>query len=185
MKLGHFFKEGIKNIRTTGSITPSSRFLCKKMVDKVDFSTSKFIVELGAGDGVLTEYILAGMGKDTRLMVFEINPKLCKIIRERFEDDRMILIEDSAEKLPEYIQKHQLPDVDFVVSALPFTSLPKELAPKIVSTCQKSMRKGGKFIQMHYSLILRKLYKNIFGNLKVDFTPMNVPPAFVFVCEKE
>lgn len=185
MKFGDFFKEGMRNIRTTGSITPSSKFLCKKMVDKVDFSTSKFIVELGAGDGVLTEHILSKMSADTSLMVFEINPKLCQVIKDRFQDDRMILIEDSAEKLPDYIKKHNLPDVDFVISALPFTSLPKELAPRVLSTCQKSLRRGGKFIQMHYSLILRKLYKQIFGNLKVDFTPMNVPPAFVFVCEKE
>ncbi len=185
MKLGDFFKEGVRNIRTTGSITPSSKFLCKKMVSKVDFSDADLVVELGAGDGVLTEHILEQLGTDTYLLVFEINPKLCAIIKSRFQDERMILVEDSAEKLPYYIKKYNLPEVDYVISALPFTSLPKELAPRILSVCEQSLRKGGKFVQMHYTLVLRKLYKRIFGNLKVDFAPINVPPAFVFVCEKE
>ena len=53
-----FLKESIKNIKTVGTFTRSSKFLCRGMVKHVDFENAHTIVELGAGDGVITKHIL-------------------------------------------------------------------------------------------------------------------------------
>ena len=52
-----FLREGIKNLRTVGTLTRSSKFVCREMVNQVDFSKVKNVVELGAGDGVITKHI--------------------------------------------------------------------------------------------------------------------------------
>lgn len=179
-----FLSESLKNLKTVGTITRSSQFLCEKMVSYVDFQDSKVIVELGAGDGVITEHILAKMRPDAVLLTFEVNPKFCETIRKNIKDKRLIVVEDSAEKIPEYLKKHGFDHIDSVVSALPFVSLPEELGDSIVRTCKEYMKEGGKFVQVHYSLLVQKLYKRIFGEIDIHYEVRNIPPAFIFVMEK-
>ncbi|MCB0679166.1 MAG: hypothetical protein KDC32_05255, partial [Saprospiraceae bacterium] len=69
-----FFREGLRNLKTVGTLTRSSRFLCRKMVGQLDFSVVDTIVELGAGDGVITHYILEQMRPNARLFAFEVLP---------------------------------------------------------------------------------------------------------------
>jgi len=139
---------------------------------------------LGGGDGVITHFILENMKPDATLLVFEINPKFCEILRN-IGDKRLVVAEASAEELGSYLQSLNATKVDCVTSSLPFVPLPKELGFDIVRKCHRFMKKGGRYVQVHYSLLTKKLYQDIFGNLDINFVPLNVPPAFVFVCEKE
>jgi len=180
-----FFRESIKNIKTVGTITRSSKFVCKGMVKHVDFDKADVIIELGAGDGVITEYILSQMTRDTqRLLSFEVNNKFCNHIRKKYKDKRLEVIEDTAENLGVHLQKRNLGKVKYIVSAIPFVSLPKELGYKIVEECKAHMEDGGLFIQIHYTLMIKKLYQDVFGNVDINFVPINIPPAFVLVSEK-
>jgi len=178
-----FLRESLRDLKTVGTVTRSSKYLCKGIIKPVDFASARYLVELGAGDGVITEHILAAMHPDAKLLSFEINPKFCKKLRE-LKDERLILVEDSAEKLPEYLKKNNFGEVDSVVSAIPFVSLPKQFADTIVNLCRDAMKVGAPFSQVHYSLIRKKVYEGIFGNVKVDFVPMNIPPAFVLTSRK-
>lgn len=56
-----FFSEGLRNLKTIGSIAPSSRFLCESMTRNLDWKKPQNIVELGAGEGVMTRFILGQM----------------------------------------------------------------------------------------------------------------------------
>lgn len=180
-----FFKESLRTIRTTGTLTPSSRFLTEAMLKPIDFSKAKVIIELGAGDGVFTRQILARMRPDATLISFEINESFCDLLRNTIKDPRFHLIEDSAELITEYLHRYGFSETDYVVSGLPFVALPESLAQSIVNTCFSRLRKGGFFIQFHYSAHMRRFYRRIFGNLKLRFIPLNVPPAFVMICEKK
>ena len=179
-----FLSESLKNLKTVGTVTRSSQFLCEKMVSYVDFQDSKVLVELGAGDGVITEHILKNMSPDATLLTFEVNPKFCATIRENIKDSRLIVVEDSAEKVPEYLAKHGFGKIDNVISALPFVSLPDELGYSIIRTCKEHMKEGGRFVQVHYSLLAKKLYERTFGEIDIHYEVRNIPPAFVFVAEK-
>lgn len=178
-----FLKLSLKNIRTTGTITRSSQSLCKNMVKHVDYKTAKVLVELGAGDGVITEHILKKMEKDTTLLCFEVNPTFCELLNE-IDDPRLIVIQDSAENLEKYLQENNFKEIDSVISAIPFVSLPDELGLSIIGECEKFLKKGGVFVQVHYSLLAKKLYQKVFGNVDVKFVPINIPPAFVLISEK-
>ncbi len=179
-----FFKESIKNLKTVGTVTRSSKFVCKEMISHVDFSTAKTIVEIGAGDGVITHHILDALQGDTQLVSFEVNEYFCKIL-EQIEHPNFNLVQDSAEKIEEYLTKLNLGKADYIVSAVPFVAFPDDLALRIVETCAAQLKPGGLFIQLHYSLLTKKLYEGVFGNVDVNFVAINLPPAFVLVSEKK
>lgn len=180
-----FFREGIKNLKTVGTLTRSSKFVCKEMVSFIDFSAAKVIVELGAGDGVITKHILKGMRPDAKLLVFEVNEAFCEILRN-IKDDRLIVVADSAEKIGDYLQKNKLgATADYIISAIPFVALPDDLSYQIVEASRDHLVKGGLYVQLHYSLLVKKMYKRVFGNVDVNFVALNIPPAFVLVSEKK
>lgn len=176
-----FLREGLKNLRTTGTVTPSSRFLCQSMIKGIDFSKARILIELGAGDGVVTRHILNKMHADARLFSFEVQSNFCDLLR-KIDDPRLVIIEDSAEHLTDYLKEYGHEKADHIISAIPFVILPKDTAKNIVETCRDSLAPKGFFIQMHYSTMLKSLYESIFPKVKMSFTPLNIPPAFVFHC---
>ncbi len=178
-----FFKEGIKNLKTIGTITRSSKFLCAKIVGLSSLENAKCIVELGAGDGVMTTHILDRMPQDAKLFAFEINPKFCATMR-LIQDHRLVVVEDSAEHLRAQLRDHGFEEVDVIFSALPFVVFPDEVAQSIVQTCYDKLKPLGQYFQIHYSLLERKLYKKIFGHVDIKFQLLNLPPAFILTCLK-
>ncbi len=178
-----FFKESIRNLRTTGAVVRSSKYLVREMLKPIDFSQARVVVELGAGDGVMTFEILKNLHPKARLLCFEINAQFCEMLRE-IQDERFVLIEDSAEKLGDYMRQLEINEVDYVVSAIPFVALSDELSYAIVQGCFTALKKKGLYIQFHYSTLIKKMYKKIFGNIDINFVALNIPPAFVMICEK-
>lgn len=179
----NFFIQGIKNIKTTGTITRTSRIVCREMVSHIDFEHATCIAELGAGDGVITRHILAKMRPDATLLAFEVLEPLCEELRQ-IDDPRLIIVEDSAEKLAQYVEEAGYSQVDFVLSALPFVAIPNDVGDRILKESHDALKLGGRFIQINYSLKCKKRYKSVFGNINVQFEAMNIPPAFIQVCEK-
>lgn len=178
-----FLREGIRNLKTVGTIMRSSRLLCSKVVSMSQLDGAKCIVELGAGDGVMTRHILDRMPPNAILFAFEINPRFCKLL-QNVNDRRLIIVEDSAENLEVHLAKHGFSEIDTVFSALPFVMLPDEVANSIVKSCHHFLKPLGQFLQIHYSLLERDLYKRIFSQVNVTFHLLNVPPTFIFACSK-
>ncbi len=174
--------KGLTSFRTTGAVTRSSRFLCHEMINAVDYSKAKILVELGAGDGVITKHLLERMGPDTQLMVFEVQASFCELLHA-IDDDRLIIIEDSAEYLDKYLKEHGFEKADGIISAIPFVILPKPVVRAIVTACRDCLAEGSYFMQFHYSRILNAFYEEIFDEVKIKFVPRNIPPAFVFRCK--
>lgn len=178
-----FLQEGLKNLRVVGTITRSSSFLCRKMTSMIDFEQARTIAELGAGDGVITRHILRDLHPEGKLLAFEVLPQLSHHLNQ-IEDSRLIVAEDSAEHLFAHLKKEGLEQVDYILSAIPFVMLPEEESLKILAACRKVLRPGGLYVQVHYSLLAKKLYEETFGNVRVHFMPWNIPPAFVLVSER-
>jgi phospholipid N-methyltransferase len=179
-----FLKSFLKNPGRTGSVIQSSPFLVKKMTDPVDWQNARLIVEFGAGTGVITEKILEKMTEDATLLCIEIDAILFDKLKKRIKDPRIKLIQDGAENLGKYLKKYKLGEVDYIISGLPLVSLPKKTSTQIVVQILKYLKKGGKYIQFQYSLVSRKEFKSLFSEMRVCFTPLNIPPAFVYVCTR-
>lgn len=179
-----FLREGLKNLGTTGTITRSSPALCKAAIDAIDFDRARVIVELGAGDGVITRHILKRLHPQGIVIAFEVAKDLCDDMRA-IGDPRLIVAEDSAEMLPDYLHQAGVELADYIVSAIPFTLLPPEVGKRIVTVAHDYLRVGGVYSQVHYSLKTRDYYRQAFGNVATRWVPLNLPPAFVLYSRKE
>jgi phospholipid N-methyltransferase len=176
-----FFSEFLKQGKNVGAVAPSSKFLVKKMIDPIDFTTVKCIVEFGPGTGIITHALLKKMPKNSILLAFEINKEFCDTLNQ-INDPRLKIISDSAEKLEEYLLQYNIEKVDYIVSSLPFAMIPNKIVNAILEVATKLVTDKGAFIQYQYSLNAYKRLKKIFKNVDLKFTAINIPPAFVFTC---
>ncbi len=177
-----FFYAFLSDPLTTGSIVESSPFLVRKMLKPIDFGKAELIVELGSGTGVITKKILKKMRPNASLLCFETNKELVKELKKNIKDSRLIVYSDSAEKFGRYLKRFGKSKADYVISGLPLVVLPKKIGTAIIEEIVKNLHPDGSYIQFQYSLTSLKLFKKIFREVKVDFTPANIPPAFVYKC---
>lgn len=179
-----FFTEFWKHRRDIGSIVPSSRFLIDKMLRWVDFQRARVIVELGPGEGCVTRPLLKRMRPDARLLVFEINEAFCDLLRDSIQDDRLEVVQASAERLHEELAARGFEAADYLISGLPFINFPDSLRQAIWKQIQKVIGQEGRYIQYHYSGKLYQQYQRLFGEVHMGYTLLNIPPAYVFACSK-
>ena len=179
-----FINQFMKDKKMVGSIRPSSKYLMNKMLENIDFNTARVIVELGPGTGVFTYEILKRMSQDSVLLIFELNQGFMRTLRKNIKDKRAIFIYDSAEKIQEYIQKHELGQADAIISSLPLYNFPQELRDTIVNNSFEALKDTGKYIQFQYTKQAKKMLQAKFSTVSISFTPLNFPPAFVYTCDK-
>lgn len=175
-----FLKVALKDIRTTGSVTSSSKYLIKKMLSPINFKTAKNIVEFGAGEGCITNELLKKVQLDTHILSFELNETLYQHLQS-IKNRKITFINDNVLELVNYVNPNS---VDVIVSGLPLANIPKSVKTKILSAAIEALRPDGIFIQYQYSLLDYWLLKKHFREVKLDFTPLNIPPAFIYLCKK-
>jgi phospholipid N-methyltransferase len=71
-------KEKINEWKTRGAVAPSSKFLVKKMLSKIDFREDLDLLQLGYGNGVFTKEIVRKISKESTLVVFEVDKQSSK-----------------------------------------------------------------------------------------------------------
>lgn len=177
-----FFKEMIHSPRSIGAAIPSSQYLARSMAEHIPKSSNGFVVELGAGTGVITKQILSSGIDPKRLILIEISPQLSMYLRKTFPN--IIVIEGSAENL-EHILNEKKHNIDAIVSSLPLKSLPKNVANNILESIYKVISYRSVYIQFTYKLFKNKKPHN--GNLKHICSTIvwkNFPPASVQVMKK-
>ena len=179
-----FFKEALKNIKTLGTVTPSSRFLSKRMLKGVNFLKADVIVELGGGNGAITKYILENLSPNATLVCFEINDNFYTQLHA-LNHPQLIVLKASAENIIIELQKLNFTKVDYIISSLPLTIIPDDISDKILKNAFKILVNNGTFIQYQYSLSYFKKLKKVFKeSISLEFEPLNIPPAFIYRCKK-
>lgn len=184
MKMLRFLVEYFKSPRTVGAIAPSSEKLAIKMVKDIDFENASCIVEYGPGTGVFTDKLVERKKRDTILLLLEYNKEFCKQLEERYNRyDNIILINDSAENVDKYLKEYNISKVDYVVSGLPFASLPKDVSNKILRKTRSILKKDGMFITFQYTLLKKEFIAGYFKKIDLERVVFNVPPAYVLKCQ--
>lgn len=184
MKIMKFLIEYLKSPRTVGAVAPSSERLAERMVRGIDFKNAEFIVEYGPGTGVFTDKLVKEKNKDTILILLECNKEFCTQLKERYNGfDNIILINDSAENIDKYLKQYNINKVDYVVSGLPFASLPKDVSNKILRQTKNVLNKDGLFITFQYTLLKKEFIAGYFEKIHIERVLFNVPPAYVLKCQ--
>jgi phospholipid N-methyltransferase len=175
-----FLRGFFKNPVMVGSIIPSSRVLIDKMLDPVDWANTKLFVEYGPGVGTFTRPILERLGPDATLVTIDTNPDFTQYLRERIDDPRLVTVTGSAADVEHILAERNLGQADYVLSGLPFSTLPPGVGDSIAKATSKVLRTGGAFLVYQFSPKVLDFIKPHFGPIKRGFEWINVPPATLF-----
>lgn len=181
-----FITEYLKHPRSIGAIAPSGKNLAKKMMQPIDFDAAKVIVEYGPGTGSFTKELIARRNEKTTLIIIERNDTFYEQLKKELSGQKNLhLIHGSAENVVKYLDKYGFRHADYIISGLPFSSLPKQISSNILEATQIAIGKNGQFITFQYSLVKKKLFEKYFTIIKCPRVMRNLPPAFVFVMENK
>ena len=105
-----------------------------------------------------------------------------KILKEKINDERVILINDSAEKIGFYIKNQKKNKVDYIISALPLSLIPIDIKNSIIQNSIEYLKIDGQYVQFQYTPYDYRRLKRYFNKVKLSLTFTNFPPAFLYRC---
>lgn len=156
-----FMRGGMRNFAAVGTVFPLSRYMAAAMIDKiaqtdiVRTSGQIKIVEMGAGNGALTEYFVAWIdqqmhdtGKEYQLDLVELDQDFCEILKQKFKAYPWI----SVYCCDAGTYKNEQP-YDIVVSTLPFNShfFVSDDVENILTNFESLLKKRGIFMYVEYA----------------------------------
>ena len=182
---GVFFKGFIKHPVMVGSIIPSSDRTVKKMLAPVDWDNTKLFVEYGPGVGTFCQPVLDRMRPDATLLVIDLNPDFIEYLRKTIRDSRFIAVHGSAADVREIIAQFGFAHADYVLSGLPFSTLPNNLGPVIAEETARAIRPGGAFLVYQFRARARDFMAPHFARIDSGFEAWNILPCHLFWGWKE
>lgn len=175
-----FFRGFLKHPVMVGSIIPSSRVLIRRMLEPVDWSRTRLFVEYGPGVGTFCRPVLDRLAPDATLLVIDTNPDFIAYLRATIHDPRFIAVHGSAADVGRIMREHGHEHADYVLSGLPFSTLPPGVGDKIAAATAEVLRPGGAFLVYQFSPKVRAFLAPHFPRIDHDMLWRNVPPAQLY-----
>lgn len=179
-----FLKNAILNPKQVAYVFPSGKTLIHSIAERSGLSLAKKIVELGPGTGGTTTGFLNEMQQDSILCAVEINKDFVDYLNNTIDDDRLHVCHDGAQNLQQIVKEQGWENADVVISGMPFSTLPKNIARDIIQSVHDSLKPGGLFVAYQFRDRVGQLATPIFGEPKTYWEYMNFPPMQIFVWEK-
>lgn len=176
---GVFLRGFIEHPRMVGSIIPSSRATINKMLSRVDWPNCKLFVEYGPGVGTFCQPVLDRLPRDGTLLVIDTNPLFIDYLRKTITDSRFHAVLGSAADVEDIVKSIGHEKADYVLSGLPFSTLPEGVAPAIAAATYRVVRKGGAFLTYQFSTVARDYSARYFPRVDTGFVWANIPPCLL------
>jgi phospholipid N-methyltransferase len=174
----------IKNFirdRDVAAITPSSKFLVKRVCKWIDFDTPRRIVEYGPGTGVFSKYLLENMHEDSELIMIEGNASFVQSLRQYCEgDERAVVVHDRAENVRQILDTHDVDRADYVLSGIPFSFLDEDVKHELISRTRDVLTSDGKFLVYQNYNHMEKPLRRHFDSVTREYEILNLPPMFAY-----
>jgi len=180
-----FLRGFFKNPVMVGSVIPSSKVLIDKMLDPVDWNAARLFIEYGPGVGTFTRPILDRLGPDARLIAIDTSAEFIEYLKSDIDDPRFIAVTGSAADVEKIVAAHGFDHADYVLSGLPFSTLPPGVGDKIGAATARVIRSGGAFMVYQFSPKVRDYIAPFFERIERGFEWRNMPPATLFWAYRE
>jgi phospholipid N-methyltransferase len=177
---GVFFEGFVKNPVMVGSIIPSSRATIEKMLAPVDWDECRVFVEYGPGVGTFCRPVLDRLRRDGTLIVIDTNPMFIDYLRKTITDSRFVAVLGSAADVEEIVRSQGFDHADYVLSGLPFSTLPEGVGPAIAEGTWNVLRPAGAFLVYQFTPRARDFMARHFKRIDNGLEFWNVPPAFLY-----
>lgn len=176
----HFLAAFVRARRTVGAVAPTSRGLARRMAARAAVRSAGLVAELGPGTGAITAELLAAMRPDSQLWAFELYPPFVEHLRGSVRDRRFNLVAESAELIDLARQQAGLARFDAIVSAIPFSLLPRAQTRRMLRAAAEALDRDGVLVALQYHpRYLPPLLRAEFAVVEREFFPWNLPPALL------
>lgn len=182
---GMFLQGFFKHPVMVGSIMPSSDRLIRRMLEPVDWTNCQLFVEYGPGVGTFCRPILDRMAPDAKLIAIDTNTDFIRYLRHSITDPRFAAVAGSAADVEQIVRDHGHDAADYVLSGLPFSTLPPGVGPAIAAATHEVLRPGGAFLVYQFSPRVKDYLLPHFERIDHDMEWWNVPPAQLYWGHKE
>jgi phospholipid N-methyltransferase len=176
---GVFFRGFLEHPRMVGSIIPSSRSTIHKMLAPVKWNECKLFVEYGPGVGTFCRPVLDRLPRDGALLVIDTNPLFIDYLKSTIRDSRFHPVLGSAEDVEAIVQALGYDKADYVLSGLPFSTLPEGVGQAIAAATHRVVRRGGAFLTYQFRASARDLTARYFKRIETGFAWWNIPPCLL------
>ncbi|MEE9451148.1 MAG: rRNA adenine N-6-methyltransferase family protein [Gammaproteobacteria bacterium] len=177
-----FIKEIFKNFSAMGAVIPTSSYAAREMAKQVSNADTGYVVELGAGSGVITEALVQHLADPKRLIVIEQSLELANYLQKRFP--QLHVIHGDAAYLQTLLSDLGN-QVSTIISALPFTLMSKAVVAQIGHQIETVLDKEGRLIQITYKSKKSSKFPQQFKLLYSKKVWRNIPPARIAVFEHQ
>ena len=177
---GVFLEGFLRHPVMVGSIIPSSRFTIEKMLAPVKWDECRLFVEYGPGVGTFCRPVLDRLRRDAQLIVIDTNPLYIDYLKATITDGRFVPVLGSAADVEAIVRAHGHDHADYVLSGLPFSTLPEGVGPAIAAATHRVLRPGGAFLVYQFRARARDFLATHFQRIDNAFEWVNVPPCFLF-----
>ena len=182
---GMFLQGFFKHPVMVGSVVPSSDKLIRKMLAPVDWANCKLFVEYGPGVGTFCRPILERMAPDATLIAIDTNPDFIRYLDHTISDSRFVAVAGSAADVERIVADHGHDKADYLLSGLPFSTLPPGVGPAIAAATHRVMRPGGAFLVYQFSPKVKDFLVPHWARIDHDMEWWNVPPAQLYWAWKD
>jgi len=165
-----------------GSLIPSSPFLVNDLLSQVDFDRARVVVEYGPGVGTFTQEILKRMRPDAALVAIELNEEFAGFLKDEIGDRRLHAVHASACDVGKVLASLNLPSADYIISGIPFSTMPKSLRAEIMRNSREALRPDGALLVYQFTRAVRPYLESSFGSVQENFQMLNILPARIFYC---
>lgn len=173
-----FFRRWLRNPLQMGSIIPSSPALCRRIAAAVERGPDEYVLELGAGTGVISRALLAAGVPAHRLIVVEIVPEMAEFLRESLPGANVICGDafDLKNTLPAHVQGR----IGTAICGIPLVLLPFERQAAFRDAVE-SVAPGKGYLLYTYCATSPLPYRKLgMTGRRLAFTLANFPPASVW-----
>jgi phospholipid N-methyltransferase len=177
---GMFFRGFLKHPVMVGSVIPSSDRLIAKMLGPVDWANTRLIVEYGPGVGTFCRPILERLAPDAKLIAIDTNPDFIRYLRHTIPDARFAAVHGSAADVAAIVADHGFDHADYVLSGLPFSTLPPGVGETIAAGTHAVLKTGGAFLVYQFNPKCRDFMAPHFARIDHEMEWWNVPPAQLY-----
>jgi len=180
-----FLQAFLKNPTKVGSIAPSSPELAREMLKGVKPDADNIVIELGVGTGAITKFLEELVPDNRSLLGIELDEGLVRLLSKSFPDLNIVC--GNAAEMSEIHERSGLGKVSYIISCLPFVSLPGEIRDGVLNEVDKFMQKGCLFRTLQYAhgyclpsaVKFRKMMQERYGKeRRSPLVVKNVPPGY-------
>jgi phosphatidylethanolamine/phosphatidyl-N-methylethanolamine N-methyltransferase len=183
-----FLKAFLENPLSVGSVFPSSPAAAARIVRNIKPNENAIVLELGCGTGPFTEAIARKLPTPDAYLGIELNEELARILNEKFP--HLHIVCSDANRASEIHQKSGLGEVRYIISGLPFASLPDDVCEVVLAEVDKFMRRGNcEFRTIQYATStplpsakkFRRMMNEKYGRARrSSLVWRNLPPTYIF-----